>query len=70
MKPVNVCYASTAWAQMILSNSEETAHGEWVPARPTGRRTGFFGRLQAAWWVFTGQADALVWMADYYRRHS
>jgi hypothetical protein len=34
--------------------------GQWLPARPEG----FFSlrsRLNAAWVVFTGRADAVVW---------
>lgn len=31
--------------------------GRWVPARPLGG----WGRWRAAWLVFTGRADALVW---------
>jgi len=34
--------------------------GDWVPARPLGR-SGLLYRLKAAWTVFTGRADALVW---------
>lgn len=34
--------------------------GKWYPARPLGAP--FRGyRLKAAWLVFTGQADALIW---------
>lgn len=34
--------------------------GEWVPARPEGYPS-IFHRFRAAWLVFTGRADALVW---------
>lgn len=36
--------------------------GKWYPARPIG----FFSltyRIKAAWLVFTGKADALLWPA-------
>jgi hypothetical protein len=34
----------------------------WGPARAYGwNQLRFFGRLKAAWLVFTGNADALVW---------
>jgi hypothetical protein len=36
--------------------------GRWVPARPqTASQLDPFGRFKAAWMVFTGKADALVW---------
>ena len=34
--------------------------GRWVPARPIGM-WGLMPRLRAAWRVFTGKADVLVW---------
>lgn len=34
-------------------------HG-WVPARPVGYSS-LRSRLKAAWLVFTGRADALIW---------
>lgn len=38
---------------------------EWVPARPINwRYTSFEYRLKAAWLVFTGKADAVVWPAE------
>jgi hypothetical protein len=33
---------------------------EWVPARPLGW-TSIPYRLKAAWLVFTGKADAVIW---------
>ena len=35
-------------------------NGNWVPARPLGF-FGVVGRLKAAWLVFSGKADALIW---------
>lgn len=35
----------------------------WVPCRPIGR-TDILCRLRAAWLVFRGKADAVVWPAD------
>lgn len=32
----------------------------WVPARPVGYQS-FTYRMKAAWLVFTGRADALIW---------
>ncbi len=34
--------------------------GKWMPARPLGYYS-FKNRLNLAWLVFTGKADALVW---------
>lgn len=35
--------------------------GRYVPARPLPFYGGIVGRFKAAWLVFTGKADALVW---------
>jgi hypothetical protein len=35
-------------------------NGQWVPARPLGFMS-LSSRLRAAWLVFTGRADALLW---------
>lgn len=40
----------------------------WVPARPEGYAS-LRHRLRAAWLVFTGRADALVWPEDEEPRH-
>lgn len=34
--------------------------GLWVPARPSGYSSWIY-RCKAAWLVFTGKADALIW---------
>lgn len=34
--------------------------GSWVPARPIGMY-GLMPRLKAAWLVFSGKADAVIW---------
>ena len=51
-------------AMLATSNGQRSIgpDGEehWLPARPTGYQS-FFQRWRAAWLVFTGQADALVW---------
>lgn len=48
--------------QLIRDGDTNTAcvGGVWVPARPIGAPT-IFGRIRAAWLVFTGRADAVVW---------
>ena len=43
----------------ITENQTEIG-GKWIPARPEG----FYSlryRIKAAWLVFTGKADAIVW---------
>lgn len=40
--------------------SKQTPDGRWVPARPIGM-FGLRYRLKAAWRVFTGRADAVIW---------
>lgn len=41
------------------SNSVKLPNG-WVPARPQGLRS-FKHRVLAAWEVFVGRADAVIW---------
>jgi hypothetical protein len=53
--------------QSLLSSANEVSvslpgSNEWVPARPTVA-IGFRSRCRAAWLVFTGRADAVVWPA-------
>lgn len=38
----------------------EVEKGKWMPARPLGHYS-LCNRLQLAWLVFTGKADALAW---------
>ena len=41
---------------------KELVTGVWVPARPLGHRLmSWKQRWKVAWWVFTGQYDALNW---------
>lgn len=42
------------------NNLQTEVHRVWVPARCNGMMT-FRMRCRAAWLVFTGKADALVW---------
>ena len=45
----------------IMENEEtKLVGGDWVPARPTGFNTLYY-RATAAWLVFTGRADAVIW---------
>ncbi len=36
-------------------------NGEWVIAVPVPYRKNFFESIRAAWWVFTGRAEAVIW---------
>lgn len=36
---------------------------QWIPARPVGL-DGFFYRIKAAWFVFRGRGDVLIWGDD------
>lgn len=38
----------------------ETEGGLWIPGRPLGFYS-LWSRLNLAWMVFTGKADALLW---------
>jgi hypothetical protein len=44
----------------IAATCKVQAAGHWVPARPEGFASWRY-RVKAAWMVFTGKADALVW---------
>lgn len=48
------------WVDSLNHVQCEYAPGKWGPARPLAFE-GLFGRLHAAWAVYTGRADALVW---------
>lgn len=47
----------------VIASAKETTvliEGKWIPARPEGYWA-FTARVKAAWKVFIGHADALVW---------
>ncbi len=48
--------------EMVDTVSTEI-NGKWIPARPLGYPT-LGSRLKAAWMVFTGKADAVVWPGE------
>ena len=50
-------------AQSINHTSVFLAGNKWVPARSLGLSS-FRYRCRAAWLVFTGKADALIWPGD------
>lgn len=43
--------------------SVEIKKGYWAPARPVGYIS-FWHRIQCAWQVFIGKADAVIWPQD------
>lgn len=49
--------------QSINHTSVFLAGNKWVPARSLGFSS-FRYRCRAAWLVFTGKADALIWPGD------
>ena len=44
----------------VKSNAASKDGNHWYPARPLGFAS-FQYRLKAAWLVFSGQADAVIW---------
>lgn len=54
----NVWTVSTLTAYLPTAQTEIL--GRWHPKRPLGYPR-FRSRLRAAWKVFTGHADALIW---------
>lgn len=64
MKPVSILYMSRQFLETCqeLMARAPGAPG-YVPARPLGWSS-IRVRLRAAWLVFTGKADALVWEQD------
>jgi hypothetical protein len=67
MRGTLIHYVSDEWANLLKSHRHFRQDGTTTPARFYGHRTGFFERLEAAWLVFTGKADALMWPQDYDR---
>lgn len=55
----NLCNTDT----MASFNSPATGVQVWVPARPEGLYS-IGNRIKAAWLVFTGKADAVIWPGD------
>lgn len=51
---------SHTWLRQAGECAAGLPDGSWPPARPLPYET-MFGRWKAAWLVFTGRADALVW---------
>lgn len=64
MRATTIHYGHREFFQMALQNDAGLADGRWVPSRCCGTRSSIIERLQAAWLVFTGRADALVWIGQ------
>jgi hypothetical protein len=48
--------------EQLQETQTEYQTGKWGPAKPIAYPGGgFFGRLKAAWAVFTGEAAAVRW---------
>jgi len=65
MKYPDIIYMSPVWVQRLTNTMAVIQEAKWVPARPLGYPS-FSHRVKAAWLVFTGEADALVWPQDRY----
>lgn len=62
MRGTTIHYASPEWAELMRTHQLTLPDGRRVPSRFYGQRQTFLDRLHAAWLVFTGRADALVWL--------
>jgi hypothetical protein len=66
MRGTTIHYVSPEFVELVKNHQREVK-GRWMPARFYGHRTGLIERWHAAWLVFTGRADAMVWPEDYLR---
>lgn len=54
-------FRNSNWPECMISGASTHARNAYIaPARPEGFASITY-RLRAAWLVFTGQADALIW---------
>lgn len=60
MRHPNIITLSPEWLKSLEECSTEIEPGRWVPSRALGFASGAY-RIRAAWMVFMGRADALVW---------
>lgn len=56
----NIIPMSWDWLDLVLETGTEIKPGYWAPSRPISAPT-LRDRFKAAWLVFTGKADALIW---------
>lgn len=59
MRGVNILTTKDVQNIALMSHIE-IYPGKWVPRRPEGSSS-FKFKIKAAWLVFTGRADALIW---------
>lgn len=69
MRPTQIIYAHPDIIALMGANTVTLPNGHEVPRRFSGTRTNIRQRLEAAWLVFTGRADALVWYQEIGRAH-
>lgn len=60
MKDPAIIELSPRWLQSLDECHAGLPDGRWVPARPHGFSSIWY-RIKAAWLVWTGRADALIW---------
>jgi len=58
MRDPNIIHVQSLLGQCHSTQTE--IDGKWVPARPLGFPSILY-RFRAAWLVWTGRADALIW---------
>jgi len=63
MRKPAIHWAHTKFFEIAMSCSIELPDGRWVPARSEPFHS-IMQRWRAAWLVFTGQADALIWIGQ------
>jgi hypothetical protein len=60
MRYPDIIYLSPNWVESINEVQAQIEPNKWVPARPLGFQS-LRTRIRAAWLVWTGKADALIW---------
>ena len=60
MKDPNIIKMSPNWVNSLEEWQSSNDGENWVPSRAVGFASPWY-RIKAAWLVFTGKADALVW---------
>lgn len=56
----NIIQMTPEWHKNLAQVSRKIADGRYVPSRPLGWQS-WTMRFTAAWLVFRGKADALLW---------
>lgn len=63
MKKYPKIYTLKQFSDTLNAHKRVEINGKWYPARPSGLQSLYY-RLKAAYLVFTGQADAIIWPQD------